>query len=50
MPSANAYDRQSQVGRLDKALDEARNKDWVIVDMAREWNRVYPFDQDVNQH
>lgn len=45
-----AYDRQSQVGRLDKALDEARNKGWVIVDMAREWNRVYPFDQDVNQH
>lgn len=40
-----AYDRQSKVGRLDKALDIARNKGWVVVDMAREWKRIYPFDQ-----
>ncbi|MCP8466289.1 haloacid dehalogenase-like hydrolase [Pseudomonas sp. ZM23] len=40
-----AYDRESTVGRLDKALDEARAKGWVVVDMATEWKRIYPFDQ-----
>lgn len=40
-----AYDRESMVGRLDKALDEARAKDWVVVDMATEWKRIYPLDQ-----
>lgn len=40
-----AYDRQSQVGRLDKALDQARDKGWVVVDMATEWTRIHPFDQ-----
>ncbi|MDB6143550.1 MAG: nonspecific acid phosphatase [Pseudomonas sp.] len=39
-----AYDRQSDVGRLDKALDEAKKRGWTIVDMAAEWRRVYPFD------
>lgn len=40
-----AYDRESKVGRLDKALDEAKSEDWVVVDMAKEWKRIYPFDQ-----
>ncbi|QRY77683.1 haloacid dehalogenase-like hydrolase [Pseudomonas sp. PDNC002] len=40
-----AYDRQSDVGRLDKALDAAKAQGWVLVDMAREWKRIYPFDQ-----
>jgi phosphoserine phosphatase len=39
-----AYDRQSDIGRLDKALDEAKSRGWTIVDMAAEWRRVYPFD------
>ncbi|MEK1907568.1 MAG: HAD family hydrolase [Pseudomonas sp.] len=39
-----AYDRQSSIGKLDKALDEAKAKGWTIVDMTSEWNRVYPFD------
>jgi hypothetical protein len=39
-----AYDRDSLVGRLDKALDEAREKDWTVVDMKREWRVVYPWD------
>jgi phosphoserine phosphatase len=38
-----AYDRDSPVGRLDKALDEARAKGWTVVDMAREWRTVYPW-------
>ena len=39
-----AYDRQSQVGKLDKALDEAKSRGWTIVDMAAEWRKVYPFE------
>ena len=39
-----AYDRQSSIGRLDKALDEANKRGWSVVDMSKEWNRIYPFD------
>jgi phosphoglycolate phosphatase-like HAD superfamily hydrolase len=37
-----AYDRTSQVGKLDKALDEARSKRWTVVDMKTDWNAVFP--------
>ena len=37
-----AYDRGSHVGKLDKALDEARAKGWVIVDMKNDWKMVFP--------
>lgn len=37
-----AYDRQSHVGRLDKALDEAGRRGWVVVDMKRDWKAVFP--------
>jgi len=40
-----AYDRQSPIGKLDKALDEAVAKRWVIADMKRDWKRIYPFDK-----
>lgn len=36
-----AYDRQSVVGRLDQALDEAQTRGWTVVDMKRDWNRVF---------
>jgi phosphoglycolate phosphatase-like HAD superfamily hydrolase len=39
-----AYDRDSHIGRLDKALGEARAKGWTVVDMQREWKRVYAFE------
>jgi len=39
-----AYDRDSLVGRLDKALEEARDKSWTVVDMARDWKVVYPWE------
>ena len=38
-----AYDRQSPIGRLDKALDEAPQRGWVVVDMKRDWKAIYPF-------
>jgi hypothetical protein len=37
-----AYDRQSPVGRLDKALDEAPRRGWIVVDMKAEWKTVFP--------
>jgi hypothetical protein len=37
-----AYDRQSHVGKLDKALDEATAKGWTVVDMKNDWNAVFP--------
>jgi phosphoserine phosphatase len=40
-----AYDRESHIGKLDKAWDEALAKGWTVVDMKKEWNRVYPYDK-----
>lgn len=37
-----AYDRKSPVGTLDKALDEATANGWTVVDMAQDWNVVWP--------
>lgn len=36
-----AYDRQSSVGRLDKALNAARAQGWTVVDMEKEWKHIY---------
>ena len=38
-----SYDRQSHIGKLDKALDEATAKQWVVVDVKRDWKVIYPF-------
>ena len=38
-----AYDRQSHIGRLDKALDEAATRGWTAVDMKQNWKVMYPF-------
>ncbi len=40
-----AYDRESSAGRLDKALEEAKAKDWTVVDMKKDWRRVFPFEK-----
>lgn len=37
-----AYDRKSHIGRLDKALDQAKEKGWLVVDMKNDWKRVFP--------
>ncbi|MCV3735548.1 haloacid dehalogenase-like hydrolase (plasmid) [Rhizobium sp. TRM96647] len=39
-----AYDRKSHFGRLDKALDEAGERGWQVVDMKDDWKKIYPFD------
>jgi hypothetical protein len=40
-----AYDRQSHVGKLDKALDEAAQRKWTVVDMKADWTTIYPFER-----
>ncbi|MCX5816031.1 MAG: HAD family hydrolase [Proteobacteria bacterium] len=40
-----AYDRTSSIGRLDKALDEAKVKGWTVVDMKNDWKIIYPFEK-----
>jgi phosphoserine phosphatase len=37
-----AYDRDSHVGRLDRGLDEAKERGWVVVSMKDAWGRVFP--------
>jgi len=41
-----AYDRDSSIGRLNKALDEAATWDITVVSMKDDWNRVFPFDSE----
>jgi phosphoglycolate phosphatase-like HAD superfamily hydrolase len=36
-----AYDRESKIGKLDKALDEAMSKGWTVVDMKHDWKTVF---------
>nr|WP_029075289.1 HAD family hydrolase [Kaistia adipata] len=40
-----AYDRDSHIGRLDKALDEAPKRGWLVVDMKNDWTKIYPFEK-----
>ncbi|GAB5374993.1 MAG: HAD family hydrolase [Acuticoccus sp.] len=39
-----AYDRDSHVGKLDRGLDEADARGWLVVDMAADWATVWPAD------
>jgi hypothetical protein len=36
-----AYDRQSNIGKLDKALDAAAAKGWTVVNMREDWARIF---------
>lgn len=36
------YDRESNVGRLDKGLAEAKAKGWTVVSMKDDWKTIYP--------
>jgi len=40
-----AYDRMSHIGRLDKALDEAKAEGWTVVDMKNDWNVIFPYER-----
>jgi hypothetical protein len=40
-----AYDRTSSIGKFDKAWDEAKAKNWTVVDMKQDWKVIYPFEK-----
>jgi len=39
-----AYDRTSIAGKLDRGLDEAPKRGWIVVDMAKDWKQVFAFE------
>ena len=39
-----AYDRNTSFGRLDKALDAAALNKWTVVDMKKDWKRIFAFE------
>jgi hypothetical protein len=41
-----AYDRQSHIGKLDKAWDEAKANNWIVVSMKSDWKRIFAFDNN----
>lgn len=38
-----AYDRDSSIGKLDTAWDEANEKGWIVVSMKDDWGKIFPF-------
>jgi phosphoserine phosphatase len=38
-----AYDRESHVGKLDKAWNEAKAANWTLVSMKSDWKKIFPF-------
>ena len=40
-----AYDRDSHIGKLDKAWDEAKAKNWIVVSMKSDWRKVFAFEK-----
>ena len=39
-----AYDRESSIGRLNRGLDEAQQRGWIIADMERDFKVIFPFE------
>jgi hypothetical protein len=39
-----AYDRDTEFGRLDKALDAAAANKWIVADMKNDWKRIFAFE------
>jgi hypothetical protein len=37
-----AYDRQSHIGKLDKALDAAPKAGWHLISMKDDWKTIFP--------
>lgn len=37
-----AYDRDSHIGKLDRGLDEAPQRGWIVVGMKSDWKTIYP--------
>lgn len=40
-----AYDRDSHIGTFNNGYDYATEKGWTIVDMAKDWKVIYPYEK-----
>ena len=40
-----AYDRKTQIGKLDKGLDEAPKRGWRVTSMKNDWKVIFPFER-----
>jgi phosphoglycolate phosphatase-like HAD superfamily hydrolase len=40
-----AYDRQAHIGKLERGLDDATKYNWLVVDMKKDWKKIYAFDK-----
>jgi phosphoglycolate phosphatase-like HAD superfamily hydrolase len=38
------YQLETLSGHLETALDEAKEKNWMVVDMKNDWKKVFPFE------
>jgi len=45
-----AYDRNVSLGRLDKALTEAEEKGWTVVNMKQDWKVIFPIQRKQEKH
>lgn len=45
-----AYDRNSIIGRLNKALDMASAEGWTVVDMKEDWKEIFSFDKGLSSN
>ncbi len=39
-----AYDRDSDIAKLDRGLDEAQKCGWIVVSMKKDWKKIFPFE------
>lgn len=39
-----AYDKDSKIGTLDRALTEGQANGWIIVDMKKDFNKIFSFE------
>ena len=39
-----AYDRGSSIGKLERGLDEAGKRGWILVSMKNDWKKIFPGD------
>jgi len=37
-----AYDQDSPVGQLKQGLKQAAEKNWLVIDMEKDWRTIYP--------
>jgi FMN phosphatase YigB (HAD superfamily) len=35
------YDREAHIGKLNKGLDEAKEKGWLVIDMKKDWKKIW---------